>query len=70
MNKAELQTIQDSTYPVLINSHGLNDFPLVRLKETKTDLLLTKMTTNRNAVFARTVSVLLYDAQSRGLGTS
>ena len=70
MNKAELQIIQDSTYPVLINHHGLDDLSLVRLKETKTDLLLTKITTNRNAVFACTMSVLLYDAQSRGLGTS
>ena len=65
MIKPELHTIQDSTYPNLINHHGLDNLFLVRLKETKTHLIFTKMTTKRNAVFACTMSVLLYDALSR-----
>ena len=44
-------TIQDSTYPILINHHSLDHFFLVRLKERKTHLLLMKMTTNRKAAF-------------------
>ena len=66
MNKLEVQTIQDYTYPNLINHHGLDDLFLVRLKETKAPSLFAKTTTNRNSVlrshFRRT---LLYGTLSR-----